>query len=98
LGSIGRRWGRDLERAVLEIYRHVLDERGVGPGKVEKFVYVDSEGKCCKKGARIEADIYVHDEKLCLIEVKSHAKYEDVECFHDLSEIMEKVLGKGPTG
>ena len=59
LGSIGRRWGRDLERAVLEIYRHALEERGVEPGKVEKFVYVDSEGKYYKKGARIEVDIYV---------------------------------------
>jgi len=95
LGSIGRRWGRDLERAVLEIYRHALEERGVEPGKVEKFVYVDSEGKYYKKGARIEVDIYVRDEKLYLIEVKSHAEYEDVEWFHDLSKIVEKVLGKG---
>ena len=49
LGSIGRRWGRDLERAVLEVYRHALEERGIEPGKVEKFVYVDSEGKYYKK-------------------------------------------------
>ena len=97
MGSIGRRWGRDLESGLGDLQARARGG-GVGPGKVEKFVYVDSEGKCCKKGARIEADIYVHDEKLCLIEVKSHAKYEDVECFHDLSEIMEKVLGKGPTG
>ena len=94
LGSIGRRWGRDLERAVLEIYRHALEERGIEPGKVEKFVYVDSEGKYYKKGARIEVDIYVHDERLYLIEVKSHAEYEDVEWFHDVSKIVEKVLGR----
>jgi len=95
LGSIGRRWGKDLERAVLEIYRHALEERGIEPGKVEKFVYVDSEGKYYKRGARIEVDVYVHDERLYLIEVKSHAEYEDVEWFHDLSKIVEKVLGKG---
>lgn len=94
LGSIGRRWGRDLERAVLEIYRHALEERGIEPGKVEKFVYIDSEGKYYKKGARVEVDVYVHDERLYLIEVKSHAEYEDVEWFHDVSKIVEKVLGR----
>lgn len=94
LGSIGRRWGRDLEKAVLEIYRHALEERGIEPGKVEKFVYVDSEGKYYKKGARVEVDVYVHDERLYLIEVKSHAEYEDVEWFHDVSKIVEKVLGR----
>jgi hypothetical protein len=94
LGSIGKRWGRDLEKAVLEIYRHALEERGIEPGKVEKFVYVDPEGKYYKKGARIEVDVYVHDERLYLVEVKSHAEYEDVEWFHDVFKIVEKVLGR----
>jgi len=37
IGSMGKRWGMDLERTVLEIFRKVLEERGIEPGKVEKF-------------------------------------------------------------
>jgi len=33
VGSMGRRWGRDLEKMVLEIYRHALEERGIEPVK-----------------------------------------------------------------
>jgi hypothetical protein len=51
VGSLGRRWGRDLERAVLELYRHALEERGVEPGRVEKFVYTDIDWRFYRSGA-----------------------------------------------
>ena len=94
LGSIGRRWGRDLERAVFEIFRYVLEERGIEPGRIEKFTYVDVEGKYYRRGAKLEVDIYVHDEKVYLIEVKSHADYEDVEWFYEKTSIIEKIIGR----
>ena len=49
MGSIGRRWGRGLEK-VLEIYRHALEERGIEPGRVEKFSYIDEEGRYYRRG------------------------------------------------
>jgi hypothetical protein len=94
MGSLGRRWGRDLERTVLELYRHALEERGVEPGKVERFVYTDVDGRFYRRGARIEVDVYVHDERVYLVEVKSHAELEDVEWFYDKARIVERILGR----
>jgi hypothetical protein len=97
LGSIGRRWGRDLEKMVLEIYRHALEERGVLPEKVERFIHIDRDGKYYVKDSRIEFDIYVHDDKVYLIEVKSHAELEHVEWFYKRGEIYEKITGRKPS-
>jgi hypothetical protein len=88
------RWGRDFERMVLEIFREVLEERGIVPGKVERFEYIDRDGRLYKKGSRIEMDVYIHDEKLYLIEVKAYAFYEDVEHFHNMAQIVEKIIGR----
>ncbi len=93
-GSLGRRWGRDLERAVLEIYRHALEERGIEPGKVEKFTYIDVDGRYYRPGAKLEMDVYIHDNKTYLIEVKSHAELEDVEWLFEKARIIEKILNR----
>jgi len=96
LGSIGRRWGRDLEKMVIELYRHVLEERGIVPEKIGRFTYVDTDGRYYVKGSRIEFDIYVHNDRVYLVEVKSHADIEDVEWFYKRAEIYEKVRGRKP--
>jgi len=96
LGSVGRRWGRDLEKTVLELYRHVLEERGIIPEKIEKFTYVDSDGRYYVKGSKIEFDIYLHNERIYLVEVKSHADVEDVEWLYKRAEIYEKLAGRKP--
>ncbi|WP_052883143.1 PD-(D/E)XK nuclease family protein [Thermoproteus tenax] len=94
MGSLGRRWGRDLERTVLEIYRDALEGKGVEPGRVEKFVYTDVDGRYLKPGASIEVDVYIHDGKMYLLEVKSHAELEDVEWFAEKAGAVEKILGR----
>ncbi|MGC9131793.1 MAG: DUF3782 domain-containing protein, partial [Pyrobaculum sp.] len=88
------RWGRDLERTVLEIYRDALEKRGVEPGRVEKFVYTDVDGRYLKPGTRIEIDVYIHDGRMYLLEVKSHAELEDVEWFAEKAGAVEKILGR----
>jgi hypothetical protein len=96
LGSIGRRWGRDLEKTVLELYRSVLEERGIIPEKIEKFTYVDVDGRYYVKGSKIEFDIYMHNERIYLVEIKSHADAEDVEWLYKRAEIYEKLTGRKP--
>jgi len=88
------RWGRDFERMVLETFREVLEERGIVSGRVERFEYVDRDGRLYKKGSRIEMGVYIHDEKLYLIEVKAYAFYEDVEHFYNMAQIVEKIIGR----
>jgi hypothetical protein len=96
LGSIGRRWGKDLEKMVLELYRHVLEERGMIPEKIERFTYVDSDGRYYVKDSKIEFDIYMHNERIYLVEIKSHADVEDVEWLYKRAEIYEKIAGRKP--
>jgi hypothetical protein len=97
LGSIGRRWGRDLEKVVLEVYRRALEERGVVPEKVERFIHIDRDGKYYVKDSKIEFDVYIHDDKVYLIEVKSRAELEHVEWFYKRGEIYEKITGRKPS-
>ena len=97
LGSIGRRWGRDHEKVVLEVYRRALEERGVVPEKIERFIHIDRDGKYYVKDSKIEFDVYIHDDKVYLIEVKSHAELEHVEWFYKRGEIYEKITGRKPS-
>lgn len=98
MGSLGGRWGgRDLERTVLELYRHALEERGgIEPGRVERFVYTDVDGRYYRPGgARLEIDVYIHNDKTYLIEVRSHAGgLEDVEWLFDKARIIERILNR----
>jgi hypothetical protein len=43
-GSIWRRWGRDLEKMVLEIFKEALERRGIEPGRVEKLTLEGENG------------------------------------------------------
>jgi len=96
LGSIGRRWGKDLEKVVLDLYRYVLEERGVIPENIERFIYVDSDGRYYVKGSRIEFDVYLHNNKVYLVEVKSRAEIDDVEWLYKRAEIYEKIRERKP--
>jgi len=65
---VGRRWGRDLETMVLEIFKETLEKRGIEPGKVEKFRYIDKDESVTGiKGRIIDVDIVVRDEKLYIV-------------------------------
>jgi len=97
LGSLSGRLGIDLERAILNIYRDILEGMGVEPGRVEKISYKDIDGRYYRKGARLELDIYIHDSGASFIEVKSLADINDVEWFQQRCEIFEKILGKKPS-
>ena len=88
LGSIGRRWGRDLEKMVLEIFKEALERRGVEPGRVEKLTLEDEEG------VRMEIDVYIHDERAYLIEVKSRAELAHVEWFRQRARPAAVALAK----
>jgi hypothetical protein len=86
LGSIGK--GRDLENMVLEIFRKALERRGVEPGRVEKLTLEGVEG------VRLEIDVYIHDGKAYLIEVKSRAEFAHVDWFSQRARLAAEALAK----
>ena len=92
VGSIGRRMGRDLEKSILELYRHVLRELGIEVEEIKRFEYIDREGRFFEKGTRIEVDVVISDRVLYLIEVKSHAEIDDVDWFYSKTRVIEKIL------
>jgi len=96
VGSVGRRFGLDLERTVLNLYKDALAALGLEEEKVEKLTLEDVDGRLYKKGARLELDVYVHDQKVYFIEVKSLVELDDVEWFDEKCRIFEKALGVKP--
>ena len=97
VGGFTSRAGVGLEKLILEVYRDVLERKGIRAERVEKISIKDIDGRWLRKGSRIELDIYVHDQEVWFIEVKSLVEPDDVEWFQTRCEIMEKVLGKKPT-
>ncbi len=88
-------WGEDLERTAMEIFREALEKRGIEPGKVSKFKFKDKDGSYTgRKGEVIDVDILIEDEKLYIIEVKSHAELDHVERLIDKVPVVEKVLNR----
>jgi hypothetical protein len=74
MGYLGGRWGRDLEKVVLELFKEALERRGVEAEKVEKLVLKTDVGV-------VEVDVYIHDGRGYLIEVKAVAYGDDVGWF-----------------
>ncbi len=93
IGSMGRRWGTDLERTVLRIFRKILMEKGIEPRKVEKFRYIDKDGSITGiKDRIIDVDILIQNKKLYLIEVKSRTDIDQVYTIPQKAKILEKIL------
>jgi len=91
VSSIGRRIGRDLEKSILELYRHILRELGIEIEEIKRFdIY--REGRFFTKGTRIEVNVVINDRVLYLIEVKSHAEIDDVDWFYSKTRVIEKIL------
>jgi len=94
VGRFTSRTGIDMGKMILNIYRDVLEQEGVGVWKVEKLRLKDVDGRYLRRGARLEIDIYAHDDKVYFIEVKSLVEVNDVEWFNLRCDIFEKILGR----
>jgi hypothetical protein len=95
VGSIGSRMGLDLEKAVFNVYKDMLLGLGIKDvDKIEKFTYRDYDGRFFAKGARIEVDVYAHDEEAYLIEVKSLLEEDDVDWFDQKCKAASELIGK----
>ncbi|MCD6244799.1 MAG: DUF3782 domain-containing protein [Candidatus Korarchaeota archaeon] len=95
IGSMGRRWGSDLERMVLEIFREALERRGIEPGEVKKFRFKDEDGSVTGvRGRVVDVDILVEDFRFYVIEVKSRAELDHVEYLMEKVKLVEKIMDR----
>jgi hypothetical protein len=93
VGSMGRRWGRDLEETVLAIYKDELAQRGLDVRLARKFSYVDVDGRFGLKGNVYEFDVIIEGDGVTVIEVKSRATRDDVVWFYEKVRRVESLLG-----
>ncbi|MGB9730323.1 MAG: DUF3782 domain-containing protein [Thermoprotei archaeon] len=95
IGSMGRRWGTDLERTTLEIFRKILEQKGIEPGEVSKFRLKDTDGTYTgMRGKIIDIDILIKDDKLYIIEVKSYAELDHIQTLYEKIKPIEKALNR----
>jgi len=90
--ALGARWGLMSEEAFREGMRAVL-EKEFG-AKVEKWVARDDEGLVFDRPVIVDVDVVVRDEKVTLIEVRSHVGLSDVSAFARKAKLYEMRTGK----
>jgi len=98
VGSMGRRIGLDLEKAILNVYKDALIGLGIRDvDRIEKFTYKDLDGRFFERGAKIEIDVYAHDQEAYLIEVKSMLEESDVDWFNEKCKAASELIGRRVT-
>jgi hypothetical protein len=92
LSALGGRVGRRLEFLVKGIVEEFADESFP---LADRLVLVDTEGEVFGvPGAEVEFDLYVHNGRAYLVEVKSHLKTDDVLKFQRKVMFAEAKLGR----
>ena len=85
MGHLGGRWGGDLEKVVLELFKEALERRGVEAERVEKLALKTDVGAI---------NVYIHDGKGYLIEVKAVADGDDVGWFAWRAKLASEELAR----
>jgi hypothetical protein len=92
LSALGGRVGRGLEFIVKGI---VEEFAGESFPLADRLVLVDTEGEVFGvPGAEVEFDLYAHNGRASLVEVKSHLKTDDVLKFQRKAVFAEAKLGR----
>ncbi|MBO3802054.1 MAG: DUF3782 domain-containing protein [Thermoproteota archaeon] len=92
ISALGARWGILTEEAFREGLKAIVEKEF--NFKVERWMDYDSEGKVFGYPSPIEIDVAIHDEKIVLIEIKSHVDASNVFEFKRKVEFYEKITGK----
>jgi hypothetical protein len=92
LSALGGRAGRGLEFLVKGI---VEEFAGESFPLADRLVLIDTEGEVFGvPGAEVEFDLYAHNGRAYLVEVKSHLKTDDVLKFQRKAMFAEAKLGR----
>ncbi|MHA1686731.1 MAG: PD-(D/E)XK nuclease family protein [Candidatus Heimdallarchaeaceae archaeon] len=95
LSALGRRWGLDAEASFRNAIKGLYEKKfGV---KVERWSYIDNEGKIFRHPSVIEADVVITDGEHTLIEIKAHARRSDIATLLRIAELYEQETGVKPS-
>ncbi len=94
IDALGARWGMLSEQAFREGLKGIVEEEfGL---KIEKWVRYDQKGYVFGYPGDVDIDVALHDERVILVEVKSHVGREDVYVFKKKADFYESVEGRKP--
>ncbi|MBS7635243.1 DUF3782 domain-containing protein [Candidatus Bathyarchaeota archaeon] len=94
IDALGARWGMLSESAFREGLKGIVEEEfGL---KIEKWVRYDQKGYVFGYPGDVDIDVALHDERVILVEVKSHVGREDVYVFKKKADFYESVEGRKP--
>jgi hypothetical protein len=92
ISALGARWGLMSEEAFREGIKGLLEkEMNL---IVERWSCYDEDGIVYGYPSEVEVDVALHDEKVVLVEVTSHARASDVYAMKRKSELYEKRTGR----
>ncbi|WP_440059478.1 PD-(D/E)XK nuclease family protein [Thermogladius sp. 4427co] len=92
LAALGARWGVESEEAFREGLKAIIEkELGL---RVERWQGFDSRGVVYGYPSVVEVDVAISDEKIILVEIKSHASASDVSVFRRKSDFYEESTGR----
>ncbi|MEM3551742.1 MAG: DUF3782 domain-containing protein [Candidatus Bathyarchaeia archaeon] len=95
ISALGARWGLISEEAFREGLKQLIEKEF--KFKVEKWIGFDEKGIVYGYPAQIDIDVAIHDEKIILIELKSHVRPSDVAAFKRKTQLYSEVEGKKPS-
>ena len=95
ISALGARWGLMAEEAFRQSIRGLV-EREFG-FRVERWTKLDREGVVFGYPSQVEIDVAISNEKIMLVEVKSHVRQSDVYTFKRKAELYEKLEGRKPS-
>lgn len=94
ISALGARWGIMVEDAFREGLKGLIEKEF--NFKIEKWKEYDNEGFVYGYPSLVEIDIAIKDEKIILIEIKSHIRSSDVSIFNRKSIFYERRTNKKP--
>ncbi|MEM3406933.1 MAG: DUF3782 domain-containing protein [Nitrososphaerota archaeon] len=94
ISALGARWGIMAEDAFREGIKGLIEKEF--NFKIEKWKEYDNEGFVYGYPSLVEIDIAIKDEKIILIEIKSHIRSSDVSIFNRKSIFYERKTNKKP--
>lgn len=94
ISALGARWGIMAEDAFREGIKGLIEKEF--NFKIEKWKDYDNEGFVYGYPSLVEIDIAIKDEKIILIEIKSHIRSSDVSIFNRKSIFYERKTNKKP--
>ncbi|MEM2441926.1 MAG: DUF3782 domain-containing protein [Candidatus Bathyarchaeia archaeon] len=94
IDALGARWGIVSESTFRDGLRGIL-EREFG-FKIEKWIKHDEDGFVFGYPSIIDIDVAIHDERVILIEIKSHVDKRDVYDLKRKSEFYRSAEGREP--